>query len=168
MHGQQHRLPLSPPLSPLMTNHLARIDEWRHQVEHEGPVDSAHEPIQPSTASDSFVRPNPQFSKGGPVFYGHANSHYSNWNAYETAKYAHIAPANRSIAPGNQAVTSADAPRTGDQVSKPHGTGSDQDQYPVEDEDIELSDLEPEDGPATGSVTVAELRAHNRRLKRFR
>ena len=148
-----------------MTNHLARIDEWRHQVEHEDPIDSAHEPTKPSTASDSSVRPHPQFSEGLPVFYGHTNSH---WNVYEATKYAHIAPANRRVASGNQAVLSADTPRTGEQASVPHGKASDQDQYQVEDEDIELSDLEPEDGPAMGSVTVAELRAHNRRLKRFR
>lgn len=168
MNGPPHKLPPSPPLSPLMTNHLARIDEWRHQVEHEHPVGSTQESGQSWTNSDSSVRPIPQLSRGLPGFQAHSPAHYSHWDAYETTKYAPIAPAVRPVAPVNQAVASTGLPRVADPHSIIPDKASERDELHVENEDIELSDLEPEDEPVNGSVTVAELRAHNRRLKRFR
>lgn len=167
MKGEQRELPLSPPLSP-MTNHLARIDEWRHQIEYEGPMDSAHESISPSRPTSLHVRPIPQGVKQPTNVKEPLHSHYNQWNSRGTTEYANIAPANCSNGPGYQSVASADLPRTVNEVSAPVTNDQDQVQRYAEDEDIELSDLEPYEAQDNAFVTVAELRAHNRRLKRFR
>lgn len=167
MKAEHRELPLSPPLSP-MTNHLARIDEWRRQIEYEGPVDSAYESNNPSADPRSFARPTSGPSQVVPSFYERPYSHHNQWSVQRTTSYGNIAPAERPTAPEYLPPASVGLPRMIDQVSVPLTKTADRNELHIEDEDIELSDLEPDDDPENPSVTVAELRAHNRRLKRFR
>lgn len=187
MVGRRLALPLSPPASPLMTDRRPQFDQsilnWASAVEYDSNTDHHWQTdrsrlvhVSAGTESSSTTALQPPI--GSVSTYG-AAAHRSNLshnpNPGCNQQYgSYVTPLQRPLVTleryaglshptnGQSTTTSKPEPAALTQTLG-YEKGAD-----IDNADVELSDADEEEESGLRPVTVAELRAHNRRLKRFR
>lgn len=186
MIEEKLKLPLSPPESPLMTDRRDDFDrsilKWASTVEYYGNVDhqsqadrlrSSGEGADTGPLSTTSIRPQNEIASTYDIpphpqvrldSYIGCNQEYS--GQPRPLQGLSNTPRNTTrllprIDSRSTAASFAKATTESQAVDRERPTH-------IEQADLELSDVDEEEELGQRSVTVAELRAHNRRLKRFR
>lgn len=165
MNSNKLALPISPPVSPPMTDQFARVNQWRWQIEdpnlfdatpgnHRWSTGPISPPWLPTQHGSSSCRPQE------PTLVQDVDQ-----SQQSVTRNSVNGPTERRILPIPASTAAANPHNIVADLSMHIPEAPEQAMVGVEEKEIHHSDDEmPEDAP----LTVAELRAHNRGLKRFR
>ena len=148
-----------------MAEQSARINEWRWQIEDSHLRDATSRPHRSSTGLVSVAWPVAQHSEEPLRSYGLAVDHDTDRDHQTMAMDPTSGSIERRLLPNLQSATSTDQVQATEAVSAPVPKVYEQ---TVASAENELVDMKDDDPPELAPLTVDELRAHNRRLKRFR
>ena len=190
---KQHTVPLSPPNSPRMSDAAADVNEYQWRLASGKELDETaleRSPPKASCQTASFqslstthatestkLRPSLRTHKSFP----HAFNPAVQWETQATLHRTNsevasdISGQNRSRdtrqpaeADLEQTTFGGSAPTSPAGQLTPHSPMPGQDDALMDDDDIDFGLAEQEEGAATRPMTAAELRAHKRKMKRFR
>lgn len=176
--------PLSPPTSPRMSDTPAKATDYHWQppsyhttASRPSQEEGAHG-FEPPNADDD-ARPQLRSYKSFPYSMGPSSRHAHDAPASAESRQSESAQASRLVAQGPQPSGTSDlqpAPFGGSAPTSPSGRLTPRSGENTHHDEQMLDDIdEDEDGPPEGDdgvdktkMTPAELRAHKRKMKRFR